>query len=148
MSPNSDVISKDNNQTPSTPDCTRRETLVNHRDSRTTVPDRLDARVEGPSCNRWQCTRHPHSEQRFPAPSSKLQASLSGNFLQTPSIAFRHLPPNSKHRFPATSSKLRASLSGNFLQTLPYLVTPLKGYLYLRAAVQRRGQRPLKRFLY
>jgi len=41
-----------------------------------------------------------------------------------PSIAFRHLP-----------------------QTLPDLVTPLKGhslFLYLRAAVQRRGQRPPK----
>ena len=31
---------------------------------------------------------------------------------------------------------LRASLSGTFLQTLPDLVTPLKGTLYLRAAVQ------------
>ena len=38
---------------------------------------------------------------------------------------------------------LRASLSGTFLQTLPDLVTPLKGP-YLRAAVQRRGQRPPK----
>ena len=36
---------------------------------------------------------------------------------------------------------LRASLSGTFLQTLPDLV---RGTLYLRAAVQRRGQRPLK----
>ena len=35
---------------------------------------------------------------------------------------------------------LRASLSGTFLQTLPDLVTPL----YLRTAVQRRGQRPPK----
>ena len=40
---------------------------------------------------------------------------------------------------------LRASLSGTFLQTLPDLVTPLKGTLYLRAAVHRRGQRPPKR---
>jgi len=39
---------------------------------------------------------------------------------------------------------LRASLSGTFLQTLPDLVTPLKGTLYLRAAVHRRGQRPPK----
>ena len=40
---------------------------------------------------------------------------------------------------------LRASLSGTFLQTLPDLVTPLKtGSLYLRAAVQRRGQHPPK----
>ena len=56
---------------------------------------------------------------------------------------------------------LRASLSGTLLQTLPDLVTPLKGhyiyvcvyiyiYIYLliflnlRAAVQRRGQRPAK----
>ena len=39
---------------------------------------------------------------------------------------------------------LRTSLSGTFLQTLPDLVTPLKASLYLRAAVQRRGQRPPK----
>ena len=39
---------------------------------------------------------------------------------------------------------LRASLSSTFLQTLPDLVTPLKGTLYLRAAVHRRGQRPPK----
>ena len=39
---------------------------------------------------------------------------------------------------------LRASLSGTFLQTLPDIVTPLKGTLYLRAAVHRRGQRPPK----
>ena len=39
---------------------------------------------------------------------------------------------------------LRASLSGTFLQTLPDLVTPLKNTLYLREAVQRRGQRPPK----
>ena len=39
---------------------------------------------------------------------------------------------------------LRAPLSGTFLQTLPDLVTPLKGHSYLRAAVQRRGQRPPK----
>ena len=39
---------------------------------------------------------------------------------------------------------LRTSLSGTFLQTLPDLVTPLKGTLYLGAAVQRRGQRPPK----
>ena len=39
---------------------------------------------------------------------------------------------------------LRTSLSGTFLQTLPDLVTPLKGTLYLRAAVHRRGQRPPK----
>ena len=58
----------------------------------------------------------PHSEHRFPAPSSKLRALLSGTFLQTPSIAFRHLPPNSEHCFPAPSSTLRASLSGTFLQ--------------------------------
>ena len=37
-----------------------------------------------------------------------------------------------------------ASLSGTLLQTLPDLVTPLKGTLYLRAAVHRRGQRPPK----
>ena len=42
--------------------------------------------------------------------------------------------------YPLTT--LRASLSGTFLQTLPDLVTPLKGTLYLRAAVHRRGQRP------
>ena len=46
-----------------------------------------------------------------------LPASLSGTVLQTPSIAFRHLPPNSEHPFPVYSSKLRASLSGIFLQT-------------------------------
>ena len=39
---------------------------------------------------------------------------------------------------------LRAPLSGTFLQTLPDLVTPLKGTLYLHAAAQRHGQRPLK----
>ena len=39
---------------------------------------------------------------------------------------------------------LWASLSGTFLQTLPELVTPLRDTLYLRAAVQRRGQRPPK----
>ena len=39
---------------------------------------------------------------------------------------------------------LRASPSGTFLQTLPGLVTPMKGTLHLRAAVQRRGQRPPK----
>ena len=39
---------------------------------------------------------------------------------------------------------LRAPLSGTFLQTLPDLITPLKGTIYLRAAVQRRGQRPPK----
>ena len=37
-----------------------------------------------------------------------------------------------------------ASLSGTFLQTLPDLVTSLKGHSNLRAAVQRRGQRPPK----
>ena len=41
-------------------------------------------------------------------------------------------------------STLRASLSGTFIQTLPDLVTPLKGTLYLREAVHRRGQRPPK----
>ena len=41
-------------------------------------------------------------------------------------------------------STLRASLSGTFLQTLPDVVMPLKGTLHLRAAVQRRGQRPPK----
>ena len=65
----------------------------------------------------------PHSEHRFPAPSSTLRrASLSGTFLHTPTIAFRHLrhlPPHSaEHRFPAPSSTLRrASLSGTFLHT-------------------------------
>ena len=39
---------------------------------------------------------------------------------------------------------LQTSLSGTFLQTLPDLVTPLKGNLYLRADVHRRGQRPPK----
>ena len=39
---------------------------------------------------------------------------------------------------------LRAPLSGTFLQSLPDLVTPLKGHFHLRAAVQRRGQRPPK----
>ena len=39
---------------------------------------------------------------------------------------------------------LRVPLSDTSLQTLPDLVTPLKGTLYLRAAVQRRGQRPPK----
>ena len=39
---------------------------------------------------------------------------------------------------------LRTSLSGTFLQTLPDLLTSLKGTLYLRAAVHRRGQRPPK----
>ena len=41
---------------------------------------------------------------------------------------------------------LRAPFSGTFLQTLPDLVTSLmwRGTLYLRAAVQRRGQRPPK----
>ena len=41
---------------------------------------------------------------------------------------------------------LRASLSGTFLQALPDLVMPLKGHsdLYLRPAVQRRGQGPPK----
>ena len=51
------------------------------------------------------------------------------------------------HRVKADDSSvttLRASLSGTFLQTLPDLVTPLKGHSYLRAAVQRRGQRPPK----
>ena len=57
----------------------------------------------------------PHSEHRFPAPSSTLRASLSDIFLHTPSIAFRHLPPHSQHRFPAPSSTLPASLSGTFL---------------------------------
>jgi len=42
-------------------------------------------------------------------------------------------------------STLRAPLSGTFLQTLPDLDTTLKApTLYLRAAVQRRGQRPPK----
>ena len=41
---------------------------------------------------------------------------------------------------------IRAPLSGTFLQTLPDLVTPLKGHLYLRAAVHRRGQHPPKSF--
>ena len=41
-----------------------------------------------------------------------------------------------------TRRTLRASLSGTLLQTLPDLVTAT---LYLRAAVQRRGQRPAKR---
>ena len=49
---------------------------------------------------------HSHSEHRFPAPSSTLRAPLSGIFLHTPSIAFRHLPPHSEHRFPAPSSTL------------------------------------------
>ena len=71
--------------------------------------------------------RSPHSEHRFPAPSSKLLASLSGTFRQTPSIAFRHLPPNSEYRFPAPSSKLRASLSSTFLQTH----TPSIAFLHL-----------------
>ena len=44
----------------------------------------------------------------------------------------------------AVQGTLRASLSGTFHQTLSDLVTPLKGTLYLRAAVQRRGQRPPK----
>ena len=39
---------------------------------------------------------------------------------------------------------LRAPLSGTFLQTLPDLITLQKGNLYLRAAVQRRGQRSPK----
>ena len=40
---------------------------------------------------------------------------------------------------------LLESLSGTLIQTLPDLVTPLKGHtLYLRAAVQQRGQRPPK----
>ncbi len=43
------------------------------------------------------------------------------------------------------ATTLRASLSGTLLRTLPDLVTPLTGgTLYLRAAVQRRGQRPPK----
>ena len=81
-----------------------------------------------PGQYRAETSYSPHSEHR-----------LSGTFLQTPSIAFRHLPPNSEHRFlalssklrdlfPAPSSKLRVSLSGTFLQTLPDLVTPLKGH--------------------
>ena len=45
---------------------------------------------------------------------------------------------------PKPPTTLRASLSGTFLQTLPDLVTPLKGTLYLRAAVHRRGQCPPK----
>ena len=50
------------------------------------------------------------------APST-LRASLSGTFLQTPSIAFRHLPP-----------------------TLPDLVTPLKGHsLSLRSCTPTRS---------
>ena len=59
-----------------------------------------------PGQYRAETSYSPHSEHR-----------LSGTFLQTPSIAFRHLPPNSEHRFPALSSKLRVSLSGTFLQT-------------------------------
>ena len=52
-----------------------------------------------------------------------------------------HANPRSEHRFPAPSFRRAltasvdcyteiksASLSGTFLQTLPYLVTPLKGY--------------------
>ena len=95
-----------------------------------------------------------HSEHRFPAPSSKLcQIWL-------------------RHRRGTLCLTLRASLSGTFLQTLPDLVTPQKGHslshtpsiafrhlppnsarfgyategapLYLRAALQRRGQRPPK----
>ena len=49
-----------------------------------------------------------------------------------------------QRRVSKVTDTLRASLSGAFLQTLPDLVTPLKGTLYLRAAVQRRGQRPPK----
>ena len=53
------------------------------------------------------------------------------------SLSLHHLP----HPLPT----LRAPLSGTLLQTLPDLVTPLKGgTLYLRAAVQRRGQLPPK----
>ena len=43
----------------------------------------------------------------------------------------------------SVSYTLRASLFGTFLKT-PDLVTPLKGHYYLRAALQRRGQRPPK----
>ena len=78
-------------------------------------------------------------QNHFPALSSKLQtfrsgillhlklnASLSGTFLQTQRIAFRHFPPNSTHRFPALSSKLNASLSGAFLSN-PRIVASLSG---------------------
>ena len=41
---------------------------------------------------------------------------------------------HSEHRFPAPSPKLCQNC----------MVTPLKGTLYFRAAVQRRGQRPPK----
>ena len=91
------------------------------------------------------------------------------NWCDTPSTAFRHLPPNSARFGYATEGALfisaqlstdavstlqkvwvlitlRASLSGTFLQTLPDLVTPLKGHSFLRAAVHRRGQRPQKGF--
>ena len=77
-----------------------------------------------------------------------LKASLSGTFLQTASIDFRHLPPNCEHRFPASSSKLQASLSGTFLQTLPDLVTPLKGHSLSPCSCPPTRSAPSERFGY
>ena len=125
LSPNSDVISKDNNQT----------------------RQRLNVLGVKLSLTRETAGRR-FQTALTPALKGRLVTVGSAPGTHTPGIAFRHLPPNSKHRFPATSYKLRASLSGNFLQTLPDLVTPLKGYSLSPSSCPATRSAPTERFLY
>ena len=89
----------------------------------------------------------------------------------TPTIAFRHLPPNSaRFSYPTEGAllisaqlstdavsalrkvwvltTLRVSLSGTFLQTLPELVTPLKGHSLSPCSCPATRSAPSERFGY
>ena len=76
---------------------------------RRSCPRRTTSTAQWPTGRGTYCKPLAHSEHRIPASSSKLRASLSGTFLQTPSIAFRHLPPNSAGFSYATEGALFTS---------------------------------------
>ena len=78
-------------------------------------------------------------------PEGSLGRTAQDGHLNSHTQLLNYLPGCGEKEGYILNATLRASLSGtSFLQTLPDLVTPLEGTLYLRTAVHRRGQRPPK----